>query len=504
MQSGVPVEAQRAAYQSLLDSGYLNRAPSLIRILNYICGQYFQGRGDQIKEYNIAVEALEKPPQFDQKSSSVVRVEIHRLRKRLQQYYATVGADAPVELSIPEGSYVPVFLARNGQPTPSTTVPAGAEPKSGSRWWLGVMAACGTLALAGFVVWPAVRETGATPGNLQPKAPPPVLAITRSHGEAVRILAGRTPGTYSDRFGRRWSGDVYFTGGTSVTTPYSPVARAVDQLLYQSMREGNRFQYDIPMAPGEYEMRLYFAEAIFGPGNPGSGGETYRIFDVRLNGQALLENFDVIADAPGANTEDVRVFTRVTPAQDGHIHLEFSSAMSRHAFLNAIEIDPSTYPAMKPLRFVAGDSVYHDPAGEAWYPDWFATGGIFAQRAWAERGNPAFAIHRSERFGNFSYSIPVGPGRYAVVLHFAEAWFGPDLPGKGGVGSRRFDVYCNGEALLRDFDIFQSAGGSLRPLRKDFRNVAPNAQGKIVLSFVPVVNYAAINAIEIFPEPYRR
>ena len=159
---------------------------------------------------------------------------------------------------------------------------------------------------------------------------------------------------------------------------------------------------------------------------------------------------------------------------------------------------------MRPLRFVASETVYYDSKGEAWYPDWFAAGGILAQRAWAERGDPANAIYRSERFGNFTYTIPVAKGRYAVVLHFAEAWFGSNLPGKGGAGSRRFDVYCNGQALLRNFDILHNAGGSMRPITREFRNVEPNAQGKIVLSFVPVVNYSAINGIEVYPEPYSR
>jgi len=91
----------------------------------------------------------------------------------------------------------------------------------------------------------------------------------------------------------------------------------------------------------------------------------------------------------------------------------------------------------------------------------------------------------------------VADGRYTVTLRFAETWFGPGKPSAGGAGSRIFDVYCNGIALLRNFDIFRAAGAAQRAVEKSFPGIAPNAQGKIELSFVPVVNYACVNAIEV-------
>jgi hypothetical protein len=106
-------------------------------------------------------------------------------------------------------------------------------------------------------------------------------------------------------------------------------------------------------------------------------------------------------------------------------------------------------------------------------------------------------MFQAERFGNFRYTIPVADGRYTVTLRFAETWFGPDRAAGGGAGSRIFNVYCNGIALLRNFDIFRAAGGSQRVVEKSFHGVNSNAQGKIELSFAPVVNYACVNAIEV-------
>jgi hypothetical protein len=58
-------------------------------------------------------------------------------------------------------------------------------------------------------------------------------------------------------------------------------------------------------------------------------------------------------------------------------------------------------------------------------------------------------------------------------------------------------VFGNGVALLRDFDVARDAGGPNRAIVKVFENMEPNAQGNIVLDFVPLRNYAEVNAIEV-------
>src|SRR5450755_3190289 len=95
---------------AILASGILNRAPNLAHVLTYVCEKYFEGSAKQIKEYNIAVEALRRPPEFDQKRDSIVRVETHRLRKRLREYYEADGAGHAIRIDIPFGQYEPRFL----------------------------------------------------------------------------------------------------------------------------------------------------------------------------------------------------------------------------------------------------------------------------------------------------------------------------------------------------------------------------------------------------------
>jgi hypothetical protein len=80
-------QAERAEVEAVLRSGIFHRAPMVASFFRYVCDRYFEGEADKVKEYNIGVEALGRPVTFDQKKDSIVRVEAHRLRKLLSDYY---------------------------------------------------------------------------------------------------------------------------------------------------------------------------------------------------------------------------------------------------------------------------------------------------------------------------------------------------------------------------------------------------------------------------------
>ena len=89
-----------------------------------------------------------------------------------------------------------------------------------------------------------------------------------------------------------------------------------------------------------------------------------------------------------------------------------------------------------------------------------------------------------------------------MTLYFAETWFRPDSNGQdnGGKGDRVFDVYCNGTTLLKDLDVFAKVG-PFPALPRTFHGIRLNGQGKILLTFSPTRNYAAVKAIQIIDEP---
>src|SRR6266513_1652024 len=107
-------EAERTELETALASGELGRANNLVRMLSFVCEKYFAGRIEEIKEYSIAVEAFGRPRDFDPQSDTIVRVTAHALRKRLEDYYRTSGAQHAVHICLPPGHYIPRFIHKNG------------------------------------------------------------------------------------------------------------------------------------------------------------------------------------------------------------------------------------------------------------------------------------------------------------------------------------------------------------------------------------------------------
>jgi hypothetical protein len=140
-----------------------------------------------------------------------------------------------------------------------------------------------------------------------------------------------------------------------------------------------------------------------------------------------------------------------------------------------------------------------DGSGQLWRPDNYFMNGRLSTKAQPISGSSEPDLFSGERFGHFRYAIPVDTrGQYTLVLHFAEFYFGSQA-GAGGVGSRVFKVMCNGETLLDNFDIFREAG-RLHEVTKTFRHVKPSPQGKLNLTFEPVVNNATVSGIEVLDE----
>ncbi|HEY7306828.1 MAG TPA: malectin domain-containing carbohydrate-binding protein [Bryobacteraceae bacterium] len=518
--SGTPsvskVEEQRAVLRTVLDSATFTRNPRLAALLEYLCLRCFQGEASSIKEYNIATDVFRRPADFDQSTDAIVRVEMHRLRKKLKEYYAGEGAGQPVEIVIQSGQYQPEFVNRPKDEKPPveavvpvpefsaawTPLPAVQPPPRRlpvSRPVFGfIIAVTGlllVLALAGLAFY-GLRRASQPPAASALHHPSSAVPAVIPAGSGIRLLCGSPEAGGRDRDGNVWSADAFFSGGTATEAPGQLVYRTRDPFLFRRMRSGE-FSYKIPLNPGIYELRLYFADTSYSPGPAMEGGENVRMFDVLLNGSMLLQQFDVIADA-GPNTADVRVFKDIRPAADGFLHLAFVKGYDT-PFLNAIEIVPGIPHRMHPTRIVTQDAIVTDRSGVAWSPDDYFLGGRGMARQGTIEGQFDPQIYGCERYGNFSYAIPVADGRYTLRLYFAESYWGPKARGGGGIGSRVFDVYCNGTALLRNFDMYKEAGLH-RQIVKTFQGLEPNGQGKLLLSFVPLKNYANISAIEVLPE----
>src|SRR5580700_9294669 len=104
-------EAERAEFERVVEA--LSRWPRLSQLLRYIGEKLFSGEINEINEYNIATDVLGRSKTvFNSSEDAIARVETHRLRKRLATYYETEGRDHPVQILLPAGSYVPIFVRK--------------------------------------------------------------------------------------------------------------------------------------------------------------------------------------------------------------------------------------------------------------------------------------------------------------------------------------------------------------------------------------------------------
>ena len=516
------LEAQRAELEAVLHSEEFARAPTLAHLLSYLCEKRFAGQLHQIKEYSVGVEVFHRGASFDQNSDSIVRVEANRLRKRLAAYYAGAGASHRLHIAIPLGQYVPEF--ESAAPPPSAGPPPADPPALGqigiegaatrqaepgfhlsgrrTRWFAAAFA---VLLLGLGCAWLVLIQTKQTPPaavSNQPSELPAESHLGPPMGEEVRILAGAGR-SFVDHAGKLWNADAWFSGGTAVQSSVLNIWRTQNPGFYRTSRQG-QFSYAIPLKKGIYELRLHFAETVYDPESTGTGGEGSRLMTLRANGQTLLTRFDIVADAGASRTADVKVFTDIQPAADGLLHLDFSGEDGKQAILSAIEILPGFRGRIRPVRVLARQTPYYSNDSHWWSPDNYFEGGQLAAYTSPVKGTDDPELYETERWGNFSYAIPVAPGTYSVFLHFAVRHGDWEQPSSSSGEERTpvahiFDVFCNGNALLKSFNPAKEARQTDVVIRK-FTDLKPNAQGKLLLSFVPVEGYATVTGIEVLPQ----
>jgi N-acetylneuraminic acid mutarotase len=105
---------------------------------------------------------------------------------------------------------------------------------------------------------------------------------------------------------------------------------------YSNLANPDNMQWDFPVANGEYEINLLFAERWTGATTPG-----VRVFDVEIEGQPALTNFDQTA-AFGWNTAGVTTFhINVT---DGNLDIDFIKGL-QNPNLKGIEVLALNGPA---------------------------------------------------------------------------------------------------------------------------------------------------------------
>ncbi|MGI4869883.1 MAG: malectin domain-containing carbohydrate-binding protein [Janthinobacterium lividum] len=196
---------------------------------------------------------------------------------------------------------------------------------------------------------------------------------------------------YTDHLGQTWAADQSGAnpaawGSESWTQAYQgaspffasqrrtfgPVAGTADALLFQDFRYGReQLRYRFPVPDGDYLVELYFAEPWLGTGG-GLDCTGWRLFDVAVNGQAVLKDLDLWHEAGTGRALKKLVKAHVT---GGQLVVSFPRVASGQAVIAAIAL-ATTAADVRPVSAPAPLLDYNPAPDQApWvHQTWLDTG----------------------------------------------------------------------------------------------------------------------------------
>ncbi len=149
------------------------------------------------------------------------------------------------------------------------------------------------------------------------------FTLIQEFEEVFAVNAGGP--AYIDTTGTIYQADNSFIGGKTSQETVA-IAETEDDPLYQTERYGN-FSYAIPVPNGDYMVTLRFAEIKWS-----TAGK--RIFAVKIEGEELLSNIDLVAQVGPYSAYDVIVPVSVL---DGVLDIEFQTEID-NAQVSAIVV----------------------------------------------------------------------------------------------------------------------------------------------------------------------
>ncbi|MEM8792664.1 MAG: malectin domain-containing carbohydrate-binding protein [Pseudomonadota bacterium] len=126
-------------------------------------------------------------------------------------------------------------------------------------------------------------------------------------------------------------------GGVPNTVDLTAVSgTGAPEAVFRSERFKSQ-EWDFLVDPGEYIVNLYFAEIFVGVQNNGGAGD--RIFDVSIEGNQVLDDYDVFATAGGGRIAIVESFDVTVEEGDTNLDIDFANVPGGdNAKISAIEI----------------------------------------------------------------------------------------------------------------------------------------------------------------------
>lgn len=167
----------------LVNSHVLHGSESLCKLLRYLAKHVLDHPGTPIKEYQIATEVFGRSSDFDPQLDSMVRVQAGRLRVKLTEYYSSDGAEDPIIVELPKGTYVLAFHHRNPVPAKTNNMQGSAASAelAGPRrnWMIATASLTILLAIAATIILSMVSTRNAAQAGIahDPEGPPAAMRV---------------------------------------------------------------------------------------------------------------------------------------------------------------------------------------------------------------------------------------------------------------------------------------------------------------------------------------
>jgi hypothetical protein len=207
----------------------LGRSEGLNRLFDYLVQS--ARSGVRPKEVEVAAAVFGRGSSFDGSQDASVRVAVHRLRRKLGDFYAGPGRDEPLRLAVPRGEYRMV-----AEPRPAEAV--AAAPRRDWRRYAAIGIA--VLVLLNIAAWAAFWTTHGTERTLaRTQASAPWAPVLKAEPATLLVL-----------------GDYYIFGEID---EQAGVNRLVREYGINSREDLDAWLMDNPKAMGSYrDLDLYY------------------------------------------------------------------------------------------------------------------------------------------------------------------------------------------------------------------------------------------------------
>lgn len=113
---------RRRQLQRVIASEAFRNSEALRNLLAYLGEKSLAEPPVEVKEYTIGIDACGKPPSYDPQKDASVRVQVGRLRQKLEEYSRTEGSSDHLILDLPKGRFTLIFQPRQRRALRSTAL----------------------------------------------------------------------------------------------------------------------------------------------------------------------------------------------------------------------------------------------------------------------------------------------------------------------------------------------------------------------------------------------